>query len=330
MSERVRFYFDPICPWCYQTSRWAHLLEQRSVVELDWGVFSLELQNQGREPEELAAAHARSAPALRTAVVVREHAGDGAVGAFYRAIGRRFHERGEMLEDPATVEAALADAGLDVWAVDASAAMVERLRAKPGAERVHAVVGDMADLALDGAPPFAVVLCAFNTFFNLTATDAQRRAVEHRPAPAPALGVRSRPQHGREAERLERPHAVGQRRPPGDRLAGDAGGPPVAASALTRVRQLPTSVRLRWNDNSGNEAGFIVQRSVGSRIRFTQLALVGDDEADAAKGLIGWNAPIARALRGAGVGDLRRVAGVRIEAEEGAHGDRARGVGTWR
>jgi transcription elongation factor GreB len=37
------------------------------------------------------------------------------------------------------------------------------------------------------------------------------------------------------------------------------------------------------------------------------LTLVGDDEADAGNGLIGWNAPLARALRGAAVGDLRRV-----------------------
>ena len=37
------------------------------------------------------------------------------------------------------------------------------------------------------------------------------------------------------------------------------------------------------------------------------LTLVGDDEADAGAGLVGWNAPIARALRGAAVGDLRRV-----------------------
>lgn len=37
------------------------------------------------------------------------------------------------------------------------------------------------------------------------------------------------------------------------------------------------------------------------------LTLVGDDEADAAAGRIGWNAPIARALRGAAVGDVRRV-----------------------
>ncbi|SEJ20812.1 transcription elongation factor GreB [Sphingomonas sp. OV641] len=39
-----------------------------------------------------------------------------------------------------------------------------------------------------------------------------------------------------------------------------------------------------------------------------ELTLVGDDEADAGKGLIGWNAPLARALRGAAIGDLRRVA----------------------
>ena len=38
------------------------------------------------------------------------------------------------------------------------------------------------------------------------------------------------------------------------------------------------------------------------------LTLVGDDEADAGNGLVGWNAPIARALRGAAIGDVRRVA----------------------
>ncbi len=37
------------------------------------------------------------------------------------------------------------------------------------------------------------------------------------------------------------------------------------------------------------------------------LTLVGDDETDAGAGRIGWNAPLARALRGAAVGDVRRV-----------------------
>ena len=37
------------------------------------------------------------------------------------------------------------------------------------------------------------------------------------------------------------------------------------------------------------------------------ITLVGDDEQDASAGLIGWSAPLARALRGAAVGDLRKA-----------------------
>ena len=37
------------------------------------------------------------------------------------------------------------------------------------------------------------------------------------------------------------------------------------------------------------------------------LTLVGDDETDAGNGRIGWNSPFARALRGAAIGDVRRV-----------------------
>lgn len=113
MAERICFYFDPICPWCYQTSRWARRLEELGVVVIDWGLFSLELQNARNEPQELADAHARSARALRTAIAVRDAAGRSAVGGFYKALGARVHERGEPLEEPATVEAALRDAGLD-------------------------------------------------------------------------------------------------------------------------------------------------------------------------------------------------------------------------
>lgn len=38
------------------------------------------------------------------------------------------------------------------------------------------------------------------------------------------------------------------------------------------------------------------------------VTLVGEDEADAGAGLVSWNSPLARAIRGAAVGDLRRVA----------------------
>ncbi len=41
--------------------------------------------------------------------------------------------------------------------------------------------------------------------------------------------------------------------------------------------------------------------------RTRTITLIGDDETDASNGRIGWNAPLARALRGAAVGDVRRV-----------------------
>lgn len=65
----------------------------------------------------------------------------------------------------------LAAAGLAVTGLDASEAMLGRLRAKPGAEAVTAVAGDMAGPLPDG--PFDVVLVARNTFFNLTTEAAQ-------------------------------------------------------------------------------------------------------------------------------------------------------------
>jgi len=74
----------------------------------------------------------------------------------------------------------LADRGLTVWGLDASTAMLERLRARPGGDRVRAVVGDMADpvaalAATPGAPSaFGLVACTFNTLFLLTSEEAQQ------------------------------------------------------------------------------------------------------------------------------------------------------------
>ncbi len=68
----------------------------------------------------------------------------------------------------------LAERGLRVHGVDASPAMIERLRAKPGGERVTTTVGDMANDLPDG--PFALVFVATNTFFGLCSVDEQQAA----------------------------------------------------------------------------------------------------------------------------------------------------------
>jgi hypothetical protein len=138
--ERVRFHFDPICPWCYQTSRWAKRLEQLGEIELDWGLFSLEVVNaaEGTDPKSL---QPRSGPALRTAIVIRDKAGPVAIGPYYTALGRRIWEqsppeqdmaaavRGALVEldlDPAWCDEALADPATWDVVLDEHHALVER------------------------------------------------------------------------------------------------------------------------------------------------------------------------------------------------------------
>lgn len=70
----------------------------------------------------------------------------------------------------------LAARGVDVWGLDASPAMLERLRGKPGADRVHTIRGDMAAFDLDGRR-FRLVVVAYNTLFNLTPSGAQARCL---------------------------------------------------------------------------------------------------------------------------------------------------------
>lgn len=73
----------------------------------------------------------------------------------------------------------LAERGLEVHGIDASPAMLERLATKAAAAgvAVHAHRGDFADVDVQVPGGFAVVLVAFNTLFNLTDADAQRRCL---------------------------------------------------------------------------------------------------------------------------------------------------------
>jgi predicted DsbA family dithiol-disulfide isomerase len=111
MTEQIRFYFDPLCPWCYQTSRWARRLEELGIVENDWRVFSLAIVNRGDEGR--AAADTGAAPSLRTAIAVRDAHGNAAVGAFYKAVSDAWHQRAEKIDDPLVIEASLREAGLE-------------------------------------------------------------------------------------------------------------------------------------------------------------------------------------------------------------------------
>ncbi len=110
--EHVRFCFDPICPWCYQTSRWVRRLVELGEIEASWGLFSLELINAGSE-EAAQKGHSRSGPSLRTGQVLAEELGSEALGRFYATLGAAVHESGQPLDDGVTITGALEAAGLD-------------------------------------------------------------------------------------------------------------------------------------------------------------------------------------------------------------------------
>jgi SAM-dependent methyltransferase len=65
----------------------------------------------------------------------------------------------------------LAQTGVSVEGIEASQAMVDKLRAKPGGDTIQVTIGDMADVAVDG--PYQMVFLVFNTLFNLITQQRQ-------------------------------------------------------------------------------------------------------------------------------------------------------------
>jgi predicted DsbA family dithiol-disulfide isomerase len=111
MAERVRFHFDPLCPWAWQTSKWMRAVEQVRDVGVEWRLFSLRLTNDP-DGNPLADPGVKGTTALRTLALVGRRHGSDAVGRLYRSLGERVHERGEP-QTSTTLEGALDDAGLD-------------------------------------------------------------------------------------------------------------------------------------------------------------------------------------------------------------------------
>ena len=104
---KVDFWFDPLCPWAWITSRWMLEVAQVRPVELSWHVMSLALLNDAE------AASTKWGP-VRVLVAAQQARGDEALLPLYTAYGERFHtSRPDKRElDQALHEGALAAAGL--------------------------------------------------------------------------------------------------------------------------------------------------------------------------------------------------------------------------
>ncbi len=120
----LHFWFDPVCPFAWMTSRWVRLVAAQRTYAVEWRPISLRLLNRHLDydshfPPEYEAGHTAGLRLLRVVARTRVEHGPAAVGPLYEALGQRVFmgaepttsvpgrlDRGELLPD------ALAEAGL--------------------------------------------------------------------------------------------------------------------------------------------------------------------------------------------------------------------------
>jgi 2-hydroxychromene-2-carboxylate isomerase len=128
----LRFYFDPVCPFAWLTSKWVRIVAAQRDYSVDWRFISLRILNTHIDyathfPPNYEEGHTAGLRLLRVAARVRAEHGRDAVGALYRAIGTRIFDTSRDVDplsasDQAsqhTVEPLLRDAGLPTDLADA-------------------------------------------------------------------------------------------------------------------------------------------------------------------------------------------------------------------
>ena len=115
----VDFWFDPICPWAWITSRWMLEVERVRPVRARWHVMSLAVLHEGDElPDKYAQVMGEAMSLVRVIAAAQREHGDDVVLPLYTAIGTRIHHQ-EAARDRGTVERSLTEAGLPVELADA-------------------------------------------------------------------------------------------------------------------------------------------------------------------------------------------------------------------
>jgi 2-hydroxychromene-2-carboxylate isomerase len=115
-KEDVQFWFDPLCPWAWITSRWMLEVEKVRPVRTDWRIMSLAylnlIQHEGQGlNEEYLERMSRAWGPIRVVAAAAQHSGQDILGPLYTAIGTRLHNEGRR-QDPQVIPDALAEVGL--------------------------------------------------------------------------------------------------------------------------------------------------------------------------------------------------------------------------
>src|SRR5688500_18627944 len=119
------FFWDPVCPWAWVTSRWVTEVASHRELDVDWRFIALRIVNEERDyARDFSPGYERGHTAglelLRVAAAALDAHGPDAMAPLYTEIGRRIHveRRREELQDPdathAFAEEALAAADLPI------------------------------------------------------------------------------------------------------------------------------------------------------------------------------------------------------------------------
>ena len=131
------FFFDPVCPWAWITSRWVTEVQALRDYNVSWKFISLKILNQDKMdyasmPSGYKDVHAAGTSGLRVAAKARSAAGNDAVAKVYTALGFSLHNKQErelfVADSEGHIAKLLAEAGLPVeWALSANDESFDRL-----------------------------------------------------------------------------------------------------------------------------------------------------------------------------------------------------------
>jgi hypothetical protein len=127
----IHYYFDPVCPFAWMTSKWVRIVAEQRDYAIDWRFISLRMINSGIDydshfPAGYDEGHTSGLRLLRVAARARAEHGRGAVGPLYAAISSEIFDSARAADltpavrgSRAFVEPLLARAGLPAELADA-------------------------------------------------------------------------------------------------------------------------------------------------------------------------------------------------------------------
>lgn len=109
----AEFWFDPVCPWAWMTSRWILEVEKVRDISVQWNLFSLAHLNRDKElPEDYKSRLVRSWQCTRVIAAAQKEKGSSITLPLYTAISSRIHLK-KMEVGVSLFEEALVEVGLD-------------------------------------------------------------------------------------------------------------------------------------------------------------------------------------------------------------------------